>query len=88
MTNQHETVARYRKAERLADVLETFSGTAADVDALPTQGRRMAEQLAMVRTASESTWALVAEILRTRVKVRAAISELPADPFAAFGSTR
>ena len=87
MTSSHETVARYRKAERLADFLES---TETDIDpaTLTTEGRRMAEQLAMVRVASESTWALVAEILRTRAKVRAAISELPADPFHAFGSTR
>lgn len=88
MTSSHETIARYRKAERLADVLETFSGTADDVDDLPTKGRRMAEELAMVRVASEATWALVAEVLRTRAKVRAAISELPADPFLAFSSHR
>lgn len=78
MTSPYETTARYRKAERLADVLETFSGTAGDVDAMPTEGRRMAEKLAMVRTASASTWALVAEILRTRSKVRAITV---ADPF-------
>lgn len=82
--NTYETVARYRKAERLADVLETFSGTGADVEVLPTEGRRMAEQLAMVRVASEATWALVAEILRTRAKLRQAITDLPADPFASI----
>ena len=82
----HEAIARYRKAERLADVLETFSGTAADAATLATAGRRTAEQLAMERVASDATWELVAEILRTRAKVRAAIVDLPADALSAFSS--
>lgn len=69
-TTSNETLARFRKANRLADVLETFSGSADDVAVMATEGRRMAEQLAMVRVASEATWALVAEILRTRAEVR------------------
>lgn len=87
MTSTYETTARYRKAERLADVIETFSGSPADVAAMPVEGRRMAEQLAMVRTASESTWALVAEVLRTRAKLRASINDYqPADPFHGLSS--
>ena len=84
--NTYEAIARYRKAERLADVLETFHGTAKDAETLATEGRRTAEKLAMVRVASEATWALTAMILDTRSKVRAAIVDLPADPFAAFSS--
>lgn len=71
MSNKYEAVARYRKAERLADVLETFGATSSSAESLATEGRRTAERLAMVRTASEPTWALVAEILRTRARVRA-----------------
>lgn len=84
--NAHEAIARHRKAERLASVLETFSGTAADAETLATEGRRTAEQLAMVRVASDATWVLVAEILRTRSKLRAAIVDLPEDAFAVFSS--
>jgi hypothetical protein len=82
----HEAIARYHKAERLADVLESVHGTAADAKVLATEGRRMAEQLAMVRVASDATWALTAMILEDRSKLRAAIADLPADPFAAFSS--
>lgn len=74
MSNQYETTARYRKAERLADVLETFSAAPVDALSLPCEGRRMAEKLAMVRTASEATWALVAEILRARAAARRLVS--------------
>lgn len=70
MQTTHEALARLRKANRLADVIETFSGTAADVEVMATEGRRMAEQLAMVRVASDTTWALVVEVLRTRAQIR------------------
>lgn len=78
MSTEYETVARYRKADRLADVIETFNGSAADVESMAVEGRRMAEKLAMVRVASDATWALVVEILRVRAKAR---SLVPADPF-------
>jgi hypothetical protein len=77
-SNDYATLARYRKAERLADVIETFNGTAADVEAMAVEGRRMAEQLAMVRVASDTTWALVVEVLRSRARARQMV---PADPF-------
>ena len=62
----YEEAARYRKAASLAAVIETFSGTAEDVAAMPAEGRRTAEKLAAVHNASPETWRLVADILCSR----------------------
>jgi len=76
MTNQYETLARYRKAHRIADAirrLEIF--TPDDTTNLPLVARRSIEVFAEVRPASEATWVLVPEILRNWAATTA-------DPFA------
>lgn len=60
------TVARFRKARKLADVLAGAGATADTVSNLNTASWRMAETVAGVSQASVVTRALVAEILRDR----------------------
>lgn len=87
MSNAYEALARLRKANRLADVLEVFSGTPADAETIPAEGRRMTEQLAKVNAASDATWTLVADVMRTRVEVRR-LTEVVIDPFEGIVAAR
>lgn len=81
-------LARLRKAELLADVLERAGALAVDVALLDAAGRRAAEGLADVSESSDTTWAMVADVLSARAMVKARIAELAADPFAPFGGAR
>lgn len=63
----HILVARYRKARKIANHLTLLEGaSAASVAALGEQelGRVLAAQAAGTRVPSETTWALVVELVR------------------------
>lgn len=63
----HVLVARYRKARKLANALTLLEGAnAASVADLGAQelGRVLAAQVAGVNVPSETTWALVVELVR------------------------
>ncbi len=82
MSNPHEALARLKKANRLADILEIFSGGDQDAEHLADDGRRTTEQLAGVNVASDATWAMVPEIMRDRARARRlADAHIPSDPF-------
>lgn len=67
-SNVHEATARAVKASKLADVLVAHGATAAEAEALPPSGRRMAERLAGVNKGSSATWAVVVAMLEWRVR--------------------
>lgn len=61
---QHELVARRAKAIKLTDVLIAHGADFETAAALPPQGRTMVAQLAGCREASDTTWALVVEMVQ------------------------
>lgn len=61
-----EDVARLRKAQKVADVLEGHGGFRGVVGRMTGEGRANALDLAGVRTCSERTWALVDALLPVR----------------------
>jgi len=55
--NSYETVARYRKAERIASAIEELEiFNADDIPSIPPAGLRLIEEFAQVRPASAETW--------------------------------
>lgn len=67
----HEFRARQAKAARLVAVLVDHGATAATAAALDDEHRRMTEELAGTRAASEATWALVIRELADAEQVAA-----------------
>lgn len=63
-TNKFEAAARTAKASKMANVLIAHGADAETVAALPRKGRAMTAQLAGCRVPSETTWALVVEMVR------------------------
>lgn len=62
--NKFEAAARTAKASKMANVLIAHGADAETVAALPLKGRTMTAQLAGCRAPSETTWALVVEMVR------------------------
>lgn len=78
--------ARLAKANRLADVLEAHGAWGGpDVRLLSDRGRRMVEELAGVPVSSDVTWEMAADLVVSRVALRARLASVVADPFGAFG---
>lgn len=62
--NKFEAAARTAKASKMANVLIAHGSDAETAAALPVRGRRMVAELAGCRVPSETTWALVVEMVR------------------------
>lgn len=71
-------LARYRKAEALAEVLRDFHTPADVVMQFPARRRRQVETIAGVKISSDVTWGIVALILHTEqgtpVTIRPAVT--------------
>lgn len=72
------TRARLAKAQAIAGVLDRAGAVASDVLLIDAPGRRAAEQLAGVRTGSDETWQMVADILGA---THAVLARYACDPF-------
>jgi hypothetical protein len=62
-TNKFEAAARTAKASKMANVLIAHGSDAETAAALPARGRMMVAELAGCRVPSETTWALVVEMV-------------------------
>jgi hypothetical protein len=63
--NPHKLVARYRKARKIAVLLLAHGANAEAAESLNSDiGRKVAAQAADVNVPSETTWALVVELVR------------------------
>lgn len=62
--NKFEAAARTAKASKMANVLIAHGADAETVAALPPKGRAMVAQLAGCLVPSETTWALVVEMVQ------------------------
>lgn len=87
--NPAEVAARLRKANRLVDVLAPMNLSGDDVRLLAEVGAPVlgdVERQAGVRPASAETWETVAVLVEERRRLLAwARTQVPADPFSAFG---
>jgi hypothetical protein len=85
--NPYAEAARLRKATRIAAVLRTQGTDAATARTLDADGRRAAEQLAVVNTASDTTWEIVARMLDNDAAIVAEVDRQTdggRDPFASI----
>lgn len=82
MSGDYEARARARKAGALVAVIDAHGGASDEAALLDEDHRRIAEQLAGIRTASDETWEMVIAILRGSESVRP-----DPDPFAGLPGT-
>lgn len=66
MTTTFEAAARTAKATKMANVLIAHGADADSAAALPLKGRAMTALLAGTRAPSDTTWALVVEMVQAQ----------------------
>lgn len=71
-TSKFEAAARTAKASKMANVLIAHGADAETAAALPLRGRRLVAELAGCRVPSETTWALVVEMVAADALFRGA----------------